>query len=252
MSGRRDRRAMVQWEADTRRWAIDAARDLALAVYRGDSLQAQPFRIGVVLGSQESPWVQCPVRFDLDRVVYAPAGKVEARPYRLWLVTSERVVGRLGDHRLHGYRWDHVFGCRLDVDEGQEFLSLDLNGEPPLTWSGAGVAPMAVAAVYRLHGPRALVDHPGLTSLRVAPTTPVEGDVEHDVAGTPATAGRDDDSIGHAAALTGGHFFSDGRVRPSTKASPEGERTAGWPLLERSIRPIKPAVTPQLRMPSQT
>jgi hypothetical protein len=87
-------------------------------------------------------------------------------PYRPWLVTSERIVGRLGDDRLYGYRWDHVFGCRLDLTERADWLTLDVDGEPPLTWTGAAVALMAVPAIYRLHGPRGLLEHPGLIELR--------------------------------------------------------------------------------------
>jgi hypothetical protein len=168
VSRRRNRKAIAGWEEDTKRWAIDTARNLAVAVNRGDPLPARPYRIGVVLGPQESAWVECPARFNLDT---APSSTAAGpAPYRPWLVTSQRIVGRLGDDRLYGYRWDRVFGCRFDLTEAREWLTLDVDGEPPVTWAGAGLAPMAVAAVYRLHGPQGLLDHPGLTSLRASPS----------------------------------------------------------------------------------
>ena len=142
MSRRRDRKAMACWEGDTRRWAIDTARDLAVAVYRADPLPAWPYRIGIVLGPQETAWVECPARFNLDTAPSSTAAAGSA-PYRPWLVSSERIVGRLGDDQLHGYRWDRVFGCRLDLTEVGDWLTLDVDGEPPLTWRGAGIAPIA-------------------------------------------------------------------------------------------------------------
>jgi hypothetical protein len=171
VSRRSDRKAIARWEADTRKWAIETARALAIAVYRGDPLPTRPYRVGVVLGRQESPWVESPARFNLDTLLSMTAGVGGPSPYRPWLVTSERIVGRLGDDRLYGYRWDQVFGCRLDLTEASDRLTLDVEGEPPLTWTGAGTPPMAVAAVYRLHGPRGPLDHPGLTSLRIVPPT---------------------------------------------------------------------------------
>jgi hypothetical protein len=173
MSKRRDRKAMDRWEESTRRWAVEAARDLAIAVYQGEPFPAPPYRIGVVLGQQESAWVECPARFNLDTAL-SSTGPTGPAPYRPWLITSERIVGRLGDDRLYGYRWDQVFGCRLDLAEAGESLALDVDGKSPLIWKGAGVAPMAVAAVYRLHGLQGLLDHPGLSVLRVSHSSQFE------------------------------------------------------------------------------
>jgi hypothetical protein len=156
---------MDRWKEDTRRWAVDTARDLAIALYRGDALPGQPYRIGVVLGLQESPWVECPAQFHIETSP-SSTGVPGSTPYWPWLVTSERIVGRLGDNRLYGYRWDNVFGCRVNLIE--ERISLDIDGQPPMTWTGPAIAPIAVAAVYRLHGTRGLLEHPGLISLRVS------------------------------------------------------------------------------------
>ena len=51
----------------------------------------------------------------------------------------------------------------------RETVSLDIDGEPTLIWSGPAVAPMAVAAVFCFYGRLAMIEHPGLASLRVSP-----------------------------------------------------------------------------------
>ncbi len=140
MTRRTQRKAMERWEADTRRWAFETARDLALSVYRGDPLPARPYALGVVLGPQETAWVECPA---LLNVGFAPRttgtpGQSYCSP---WPVTSERIIGRLADDRLDGYRWDSVVGCRLQLAEVSSWLCLELDGDPLLTWSGPGVAP---------------------------------------------------------------------------------------------------------------
>jgi hypothetical protein len=43
-----------------------------------------------------------------------------------------------------------------------------------LIWSGPAVVPMAVAAVSCLYGPLAMIEHPGLASLRVRPNWSAE------------------------------------------------------------------------------
>ena len=84
-------------------------------------------------------------------------------------MTSDRVVGRLTDDRLHGYRWERAVGARVDLTPGREVVSLDIESEPTLIWTGPAVAPMAVAAVFHLYGPIGMIDHPGLVTLRVGP-----------------------------------------------------------------------------------
>ena len=159
---------MDQWEADTGRWAFETARDLALSVHRGDQLDVRPYALGVVLGPQETAWVECPALLNVGSAPRTAGGKPGQLYCSPWLVTSERIIGRLADDRLYGYRWDSVVGCRLNLTEASSWLCLDLDGAPLLTWSGPGVAPMALAAVYRLYGARGLLEHRGLTSLRTA------------------------------------------------------------------------------------
>lgn len=167
MTRRKQRQAAVRWEAETRTWATDAGRALVLALSGGYMVPATPYRVGVVLRAGERPWAECPARF-LPKSVRGPhAGNDPSwPPVRPWLVTSARVVGRLGDDRLYGYRWDDMVGCRIDLSEGRERVCLDLDRQTPLTWAGPGVAPMAVVAVYHLHDATALLDHPSLSPLR--------------------------------------------------------------------------------------
>lgn len=170
-SKRKRARDLARWEADIRTWALHAARDLAMALYYDRDTGSRPFRVGVVLDADEGVWVETPLCFSPDVPTTTVHGKrvptlrpPERRP---WLVTNHRVVARLGDDRLHGWRWEHIVGCRVDLTPGRELVALDLDCQTPLHWSGAGVAPLAVAAVYRLHGPLAIIEHPGLALIRL-------------------------------------------------------------------------------------
>ena len=176
MTKRKQRKAFVRWETETRAWAADTGRRLVLTLCSGEQIPVSPYRVGVVLGPDEQAWVECPVRFVQD----APPGGLASTdivswpPIRPWLVTSQRIVGRLGDDRLYGYRWEHIVGCRVDLALGREAVAIDLRDGMPLVWTGPGVAPMGVAAVFRLHGRQGLLDHPGLGSLR-APSPKMRG-----------------------------------------------------------------------------
>ena len=172
MSKRKEAKALARWEHDTRQWAIDTGRDLALDLYHDRNRAARPYGVGVVLDPDEKVWAEVPVRFNLDWTPPANPGEQATPVIRPWLVTSGRVVGRLADDRLHGYRWESAVGVRVDLATGREVVSLDIEGQPTLVWSGPGAAPMAVAAIFHLYGPAAMIEHPGLAPLRVAPDFP--------------------------------------------------------------------------------
>jgi hypothetical protein len=132
---------------------------------------SRPFRVGVVLDEGERALVETPLCFSAD-VGTATAQATTASPLRLrqprpWLVTNHRIVARLGDDRLHGWRWEHMVGCRVDLTSGREVVALDPGCQSPLSWTGPGVAPLAVAAVYRLHGLLAVIEHPELAEIRL-------------------------------------------------------------------------------------
>lgn len=166
MSKRKDAKAIARWEDEARRWANATARNLALDLYYDRHTAAQPYGVGVVLDPGEKVWAELPVRFNLDWVPSVKVGEHAQPAIRPWLVTSDRCVGRLADDRLHGYRWDKAVGARIDLTPGREFVSLDIDYEPAMVWSGPSVAPIAVAAVFHLYGPLALIQHPGLSTIR--------------------------------------------------------------------------------------
>ncbi len=85
---------------------------------------------------------------------------------RPWLVTSERILGRLAFGRLAEWRWSRILGCQVDLTPGDEVASVDTCDGAVTEWRGPGVAPLAVIAIARLYGPRALLNHPGLAYLR--------------------------------------------------------------------------------------
>ncbi|MGI8753288.1 MAG: hypothetical protein ACR2MN_13405 [Acidimicrobiales bacterium] len=171
--GKRNRaKALARWENDTQTWSTETARRLAVDLYQGRPTAQAPYRIGVVLDHGEVIWAETPMRFDADppaRPMFANSRQTQplAPPIRPWLITNARVVGRLGDEQLHGWRWEKITGCRVGLDPGREFVALDLDRQEPLVWRGPAVAPLAIAAVFHLHGPAALVDHPGLGPLKV-------------------------------------------------------------------------------------
>jgi hypothetical protein len=169
MSKRKDTKALREWNEEVRQWATAAGRQLALDLYYGRETAARPYGVGVVLDAGETVWAEVPVRFNLDQTVFGKGGIVAPPNFRTWLVTSDRVVGRLADDRLHGYRWEKAVGARVDLAPAGETVRVDIDGEPTLIWSGPGIAPMAVAAIFHLYGPLAVIEHPGLASLRVVP-----------------------------------------------------------------------------------
>jgi hypothetical protein len=160
---RKQRKALARWEDDTRRWAHNTARDLVLALVSGQPIPATPYKVGVVLGPREQVWAECPLRFLQEHHVDQSMTGLPVKP---WLVTSDRIVGRLGDDHLYGWRWCQIVGCRIELTPGRERLVLDGVDGNPLTWIGPGLAPAAVAAAYQLHGPTAVLEHPGLSVLR--------------------------------------------------------------------------------------
>jgi hypothetical protein len=166
MSKRKQTRALTRWSEEARQWATAAGRALALDLYYDRESNLRPYGVGVVLDAGESVWAETPLRFNLDSTCFCADGKTITPAVRPWLVTSDRVVGRLTDDRLYGYRWEQAVGARVDLTVGREVVALDIDSEPTLTWSGPAVAPLAVAAVFRLYGPIGVIEHPGLATLR--------------------------------------------------------------------------------------
>jgi len=63
MTTRKQRKALARSENDTREWAHQAARNLALSMVAGQPTPGTPYGVGVVLDPGEQVWAECPIRF---------------------------------------------------------------------------------------------------------------------------------------------------------------------------------------------
>lgn len=168
-SPRRQRRRLARWERTTRQWATRTAKELAVDLAKDDAPPISPYTLGVVLDPGEKPWAQFTARCSPDQLS-APAA-ASTLPLTDWLITSTRIVGRYTDEVLLGWRWEWIVGLVTDLTPGHEYVHLDSRKEgypPRVTWTGPGVLPLAVAAVYHLYGVQALLNHPGLAPIRAA------------------------------------------------------------------------------------
>ena len=167
MSKRRQAKALMRWSEEARQWATAAGRALALDLYFNRESNLRPYEVGVVLEAGEKVLAETPARFNLDWIPLGKAGQKTEPAARRWLVTSDRIVGRLADDRLYGYRWEYAVGALVELTPGREVVRLDIEDQPTAIWSGPAVAPIAVAAVFHLYGPIGIIEHPGLATLRV-------------------------------------------------------------------------------------
>jgi hypothetical protein len=170
-STRKLRKQQARHDADARTWATDTAKALTLTLCQDTDPAVAPYDVGVVLDPGERPWVQVPARCSLDHPVPAAPGSSDLPQPAItpWLVTNQRLVGRFASGDLRGWRWDWAIGCLVDLTVGREYVHLDIYKDQKtakIDWTGPGVAPLAVATVYHLHGLQALLDHPGLAPLR--------------------------------------------------------------------------------------
>jgi hypothetical protein len=175
MTIRKQKRELTRWETTTRQWACDAGRRLALDLHRGHQVPIRPYTVGLVIwdSRHEQVWGQVPARCSEDTPLRARPGQARrgdpAPQPRItdWLITSHRIAGRLYPDTLCWWEWAIIVGVQADLTAGGEYVQIDLPlPGRPVQWYGPGIAPLAVAAVYRLHGPAALLDHPGLSTLR--------------------------------------------------------------------------------------
>jgi hypothetical protein len=83
-----------------------------------------------------------------------------------WLITSERVVGRLlASSEMISVWWSGLAGVDIDL-ESDRIVFNGVNGWTG-TLTGPSVAPIAVAAIGMCHGVDALLVHPALTGFRL-------------------------------------------------------------------------------------
>lgn len=185
LSQRRARRRQAEWEARTRTWAVATGRSLALDLHHDRQVAVRPYTVGLVLHDGEQPWVEVPVTCSADTPAPDGDGRslLQTGP---WLVTSLRVAGRLHPDILRWWTWEQVIGVQVDLTHGRERVCLDIDGAKPVSFAGPGVAPLAVAAVYRLHGPLAVIEHPGLAPLRRGAVSAAAGRKEREAVVLPA------------------------------------------------------------------
>jgi hypothetical protein len=166
-----------RWERQARKDATEDARQLALELYEGRPGPASPYGIGVVLEPGEVVFRQVWARYATlvsTPDLYDTSGGVRpgSPSWREWgwgltLVTSDRLVARLGGDggRLVSVWWSGVGG--LQVDLAKESVVMDAsNGDWRGRYGGPLAPVLAVAAVERVYGAAALLDHPGLAPLR--------------------------------------------------------------------------------------
>lgn len=166
--------------------AREDARNLALSIVTGRPVPVSHYDIGVILEPGEVPWQRARARLSVwtTQSCYVQHTRVGCWGYGArssgrevttanwrdvgvidWLITSKRLVGRLpGDGRMESIWWGGLVGAQADLDTETVCLDSDNGWRGRLT--GPGVAPIAVAAVAACHGPRAMLEHPGLGRLR--------------------------------------------------------------------------------------
>jgi len=176
-SGAEQAKELARWEADIRTSALHTARDLAVALYYERDTGSRPFRVGVVLDAGERVWAETPVCFSVDLPSTTLQGGSVPRPRlpepRLSLARHQPPDRRPPRGRQPP-RLEMGTHGRLPsrLTPGREVVALDLDCQSPRVWSGAGVTPLAVAAVYRLHGhcnhrgPRTRADPPANSVMR--------------------------------------------------------------------------------------
>jgi hypothetical protein len=164
---------MTRWETSTRAWATSAGRALAIELFDDSAIPIRPYDVGVVLWEHERVWAQIPARCSADTLMAfraGPPGRREPLPrpqIANWLITNQRITGRLYPDTLIWWEWAAVVGMKIELAPDNEYVLLDVaQSRVPVVWTGPGVAPLAVAAIYHLYGPAALIDHPGLSALR--------------------------------------------------------------------------------------
>ena len=168
-----ERRQQARRERKAADFAVQQARQLAMSLYHGTPIEARPYSSGLVLGAGEVLWVETQGRCSWDQSPYARRDPARL-PLTCWVATNMRLSGRLSTGRVVDLPWAQMTHCRVDLSRGKETLALDGWGTNGV-WHGVGIAPLAVAAIFKAYGIEALLEHPGLARLRVGPprgTTP--------------------------------------------------------------------------------
>jgi hypothetical protein len=166
-----------RWERQTAERAWDDARQLALDLYHDRPSPIGPFAIGVALEPGELIYRQVWAHYSTlgatpDLVDGRGRLRLSSPLWRNWgwcdtLITSQRLVTRLaGDSgRLISNWWAGIGGVQVDLEHRTVTMD-DRSSKWRGFYAGPAAPVIAVAAIERVHGPTALVQHPALTALR--------------------------------------------------------------------------------------
>lgn len=173
----RTARRYREWEREAREGAWGDARWLALDLYHGRAGPLGTYDIGLALEPGEVLYRQAWARYwtlGATTELVDSHGRVSVVPaaWRDWgwcqtVVTSHRLATRLAADgcRLVSNWWASIAGVQVDL--ARDVVVLD---DRASSWRGAYGGPaaalVAVAAVERVHGLAALIDHPALWPLR--------------------------------------------------------------------------------------
>jgi hypothetical protein len=162
------------------------AQGLARAIIEDRPDPTAHLAAGVVLQQGEDAWLQISGRLAVRAsqpawMVYPQLSWLGRRPRNVaretpaerwqdygqidWLVTSQRVVGRLpARSEIFSVWWSGLVGVDIDLKRDRIVLNA-VNGWTGML-GGPGLAPIAVAAVAMCHGLEALRVHPALEKVR--------------------------------------------------------------------------------------
>jgi hypothetical protein len=168
-----------RWERQTAQLALDDARQLALDLYNRRPSAITPYGIGVALEPGELIYRQVWAQYSTlgaspDLIDGRGRLRLGSALWRHWgwcdtLITSHRLVTRLvGDNgRLGSNWWAAIGGVQVDLERQTVTMDDRASGWRGV-YSGPAAPIVAVAAIERVHGPAALVEHHALVLLRRA------------------------------------------------------------------------------------
>lgn len=140
--------------------AMSDARELALQLAGGRQRRwIDPVRLGVVMRPDETA-----LRVIVASFVIRLDGQWTTREPVSVVITSERLLVRFAAGELASLWWAGIVGVEIDVDRG--WLVLDYGDGTPRAILGPALHALAVATIWALYGPEALLTHPALAGVR--------------------------------------------------------------------------------------
>ena len=140
--------------------AYHDARALVIELARGEpSARFDPMAAGVVLRPGERVYRQVPLWIRVQENGWWVAASLADV-----IATDQRLLCRMSSGRLTSLWWNGVVG--LNVDLAAEHMCLDYGDGQPVSLSGSSVAAVAVVGIVSSYGIEAMLNHPGVASLR--------------------------------------------------------------------------------------